>query len=211
MLRVEARQSKMTTDSYCFCDLTPLYALDILSDEERQWVEQQVADCPELAEELDDYVVATANLAYSVAPMPMADDLKSRLGDRLGLDLSEPLADLPAEPPAEPLWPDFLTVRAQDLVWQPHDVPGVKMALLHVDPVKRELVGVLRAEAGVRYPMHRHAAVEELYMLAGDLIVDNAVYGVGDYIRSQPGTAHGPHTIGGCMFFFRTSMDDEYF
>ena len=208
----------MTTDSYCFCELAPLYGLDILSDEERQWVEQQVADCPELAEELDDYVVATANLAYSVAPMPLADDLKSRLGDRLGLDLSEPVADvpteLPSEPstelPAEPLWPDFLMVRAQDLVWQPHDVPGVEIALFHVDPVKREVVGVLRAEAGVRYPMHRHAAVEELYMLAGDLVVGTAVYGAGDYIRSRPNTAHDPYTIEGCMFFFRTSMDDEY-
>jgi len=46
-------------------------------------------------------------------------------------------------------------------------------------------------------------------MLEGDLSIDGQIYGKGDYIRSLPGSIHHPHTVGGCMFFFRTSLDDE--
>ncbi|MGI0484227.1 cupin domain-containing protein [Pantanalinema rosaneae CENA516] len=84
------------------------------------------------------------------------------------------------------------------------------MAIVHRDEVKRELAGFLRAEPGVRYPFHRHAAIEEIFMLEGDLVVGDEVYGAGDYIRSHPGSSHAPYTNGGCRFFFHTSIDDEY-
>jgi hypothetical protein len=193
----------MTHDNDCFCDLAPLYALDLLCQQDTAWVEQQVADCPDLAEELADYEAAVTALAYSAPPQPMADDLKTRLFDRLGLELS-------GEVPSEPLPKEFLAVRSQDLKWQPHLIPGVQIAILHTDEVKREIVGFLKAEPGVRYPYHRHAATEELFMLEGDLLIANEVFGPGDYIRSRPGSAHAPYTHGGCRFFFRASMDNEY-
>jgi anti-sigma factor ChrR (cupin superfamily) len=84
------------------------------------------------------------------------------------------------------------------------------IAIVHRDEIKRELVGFLQAEAGVRYPCHRHAAMEEIFMLEGDLVIGDEVYGAGDYILSHPGSSHTPYTQGGCRFFFHTSMDDEY-
>lgn len=83
------------------------------------------------------------------------------------------------------------------------------IARLHIDLVEREAVGLFRAEPGVRYPLHHHANVEEIFMLQGDLILGNKVYGSGDYIRSVPSSTHAPETHGGCMFFFRTSLHDE--
>jgi ChrR Cupin-like domain len=195
----------MMSDSYCFCELAPLYALDMLSEAERRWVEQQVEECPEIAAELSDYQSAAMMLPYEAPPILLSGKLKTQLFERLGLE--EPA---PPPIPATPTVPAFLGVRSQDLKWKPHKTPGVTMAIMHIDRVERVMVGVLRAEAGVYYPMHRHAAVEELYMLSGDLICDNEVYGAGDYIRSHPGSAHAPHTTQGCMFYFRTSMDDEY-
>ncbi len=106
---------------------------------------------------------------------------------------------------------DRLTVRFQDLAWQPYRVPGVTVAILHLDLAKREAAALLRAEPGVQYPIHRHAVDEEIYMLEGDLIIDGQVYGAGDYIRSKPTSTHAPSTAGGCMFFVRTSLHDEYF
>lgn len=195
----------MATDDYCFCELAPLYAIDALSPGEREWVEQQVSACPELAEELTAYQTAVTALPYAATTPPEASfnpNLKARLFERLDLELSPPLE--PAAPPRA------AAIRAQDLDWQPHPTPGVMVAILHRDEVKREIVGVLRAEPGVQYPLHRHAAFEEIFMMAGDLIVGNEVYGAGDYIRSTPGSSHAPYTTGGCRFFFRTSMDDEY-
>ncbi|WP_431655780.1 cupin domain-containing protein [Pantanalinema rosaneae] len=100
--------------------------------------------------------------------------------------------------------------QSQNLDWTPHATPGVTVAIVHRDEVKRELAGFLRAEPGVRYPFHRHAAIEEIFMLEGDLVVGDEVYGAGDYIRSHPGSSHAPYTNGGCRFFFHTSIDDEY-
>jgi anti-sigma factor ChrR (cupin superfamily) len=135
----------------------------------------------------------------------MAADLKNRLFESLDLDTPEP----PTNQETATVNP-FFAVRSQNFNWQPHDVPGVAIAILRIDEIKREIVGVFRADPGVHYPCHRHAAIEELYMISGDLIINDQVYGAGDYIRSQPGSVHCPYTNGGCMFFFHTSMDDEY-
>ena len=199
----------MDTGNDCFCELAPLYALGLLSEQERAWVEQQVAECPDLAAELSGYQSAVTAIAYQVPALPMAASLKNRLFDRLSLDVP------PAAPLPDPRSPDLtdvshLAVRSQDLDWQPHSVPGVTIAIVHSDEAKREITGFLRAEPGARYPFHRHAAIEEIFLMAGDLVVGDEVYGAGDYIRSLPGSSHAPYTNGGCQFFFHTSMDNEY-
>lgn len=101
-------------------------------------------------------------------------------------------------------------VRSKDLRWRPYPTPGVEIAILHENTERREVSGLLRAQPGVHYPFHRHAATEELYMISGDLRIGDAIYGPGDYILSVQGSVHGPWTETGCMFFFRSSMDDEY-
>lgn len=197
----------MDTENYCFCELAPLYVLDLLGEQERAWVEQQIAECPDLAEELLSYESAATALPYSTPVLPMSDKLKDRLFDRLGLD-SPPLETIPV-PQSTPSAP-HLAIRAQELDWQPHPTLGVMIAIVHRDEATRELVGFLKAEPGVCYPWHRHAATEEIFMMEGDLVIGNEVYGAGDYIRSQPGSSHAPFTNGGCRFFFHTSIDDEY-
>ena len=191
-------------ENYCFCELAPLYALDLLEEPERQWVEQQVLECPDLEVELQEYQQAVTAIPYSLPSLPIAPDLKNRLFDRLGLDAPE----------ASLIEPDNFVVhtivRSQELQWRPHSVLGVRVAIIHRDEQKREVTGLLQAEPGVHYPFHRHATVEEIYMLEGDLIIGTQSYGAGDYIRSHTGSSHAPYTQGGCKFFFRTSMDDEY-
>lgn len=193
----------------CFCDLAPLYALDLLAESEKATVEQAIDQCPELAEELASYESAATAMAYDVPVLPMATSLKNQLFDRLGLDA--PAASIrpePVSPVQRP--PSYSAVRSQDLNWQPYSTPGVLIAIVHRNKVTRELIGFLKAEPGVCYPLHRHAAIEEIFMMEGDLVIEDQVYGAGDYIRSLPGSSHAPHTNGGCRFFFHTSIDDEY-
>lgn len=198
----------MKLNDACFCELAPLYALDLLDEQERRVVEEQIAERPDLATELAEFQAAVAAISYSTPSVPMAADLQERLFQRIGQPMP---SDEPVTQVASSLVvPPELVMRSQNIVWQPHPVPGVMIATLHVDPVKREITGLLRAEPGVRYPLHRHAAIEEMFMLEGDLAIAGQVYGAGDYIRSHPGSSHAPETRGGCMFFFRTSLDDEY-
>ncbi|OKH46962.1 anti-sigma factor [Calothrix sp. HK-06] len=194
----------MAIENNCFCELVPLYVLDLLADSKRVWVEREIQQSPELAEELAYYQIAATAIPYSAPVAPMASDLKDRLFARLQL-----------APPSQPPQPEnteksLTAIRFQDLEWQPYCIPGVEIANLNIDNTKRELVGILRAQSGVCYPLHGHGEGEEIFMLEGDLVVDNKVYGAFDYIHSEPGPSHTPHTIGGCMFFFRTSINDEY-
>ncbi|GAB4179760.1 MAG: cupin domain-containing protein [Coleofasciculaceae cyanobacterium] len=191
-----------------FCELAALYALDVLDEQERQLVEDYIAQFPEHQNELDGFGDAVTAMGYGVPEVMLPANLKERLFERIADEASEPNIDVRPIPPIAADLPLF-TVRAADLKWEPHRVPGVTVAKLYEDPVKRELVCLLRAEPGVYYPAHRHATAEEIFMLEGDLAIDEQVYGKGDYIRSAPGSIHSPYTPNGCMFFIRTSLDNE--
>lgn len=72
----------MTDNHRCFCELVPLYVLDLLDFEDRLWVEDRIAECPDLAEELANYQAAVGAIPYTAPPVPMSADLKKRLFDR---------------------------------------------------------------------------------------------------------------------------------
>jgi hypothetical protein len=197
----------MNSDRRCFCELAPLYTLDLLDLEERLWVEAQVLECPDLAEELASYQTAVGLLPYAAPPMPMSADLKDRLFDRLGLAPIE--AEASSSPAVSPD-PAMFAVRSGDRQWQPHRMPGVEVAVLFNDTVNRMRSLVVKVAAGVTYPLHQHHGIEEIYMLEGELDLFGEIYLAGDYIRSHPNSCHAPSTSTGCMFLIRTSIDDNY-
>jgi anti-sigma factor ChrR (cupin superfamily) len=197
----------MKAEYRCFCELAPLYALDLLEIEDRLWVEAQVLECPDLAEELASYQVAVGLVPYAAPTIPMAADLKDRLFARLGLDPVESIAD-PA--PVVPPIPDTIAIRSRDLQWQPHRTEGVEIAVLFQDEVNRMRSLVVKVAAGVKYPLHQHQSIEEIYMLEGELSLYGEIYLAGDYIRSHPNSIHSPSTDTGCMFLIRACMDDRY-
>ncbi len=199
----------------CFCDLAPLYALGVLDHESRQWVEQQIADSPELAAELAQYQIAVTAMPYGVEALPSIDQMqviKGKLFDRLQLDLpAQPaLTPSPAAVAASSFVP-FFTMRSAGLQWEKSGIPKVETATLYQDAAKREKTGLLRAEPDMHYPAHHHGGVEEIYMLSGDLTLEGVTYYAGDYIRSAAGSDHAAaYSAEGCMFFFRSSLDDRY-
>lgn len=73
----------MNTENRCFCELAPLYALDLLTAEERAWVEQQAAASPELMAELAELQETVGALSYSVPVVSVPSNLKDRLFERL--------------------------------------------------------------------------------------------------------------------------------
>ena len=48
---------------------------------------------------------------------------------------------------------------------------------------------LVRLAPGAEYPPHRHAGIEELYLLHGELTIDDKKLYPGDYNRGEPGTA----------------------
>jgi len=66
--------------------------------------------------------------------------------------------------------------------------PGISCNLLATDAEKDRVSMLVRLAPGAAYPPHRHAGVEELYLLDGELMIDDKTLRPGDYNRALPGT-----------------------
>jgi len=192
-------------ENHDLSELAALAALGMLEEPQGRDLAAQLAEIPELGEIVQDYQTAFAAMAYAAPTAPIPAGLKQRLFESL-----EDVSGLPA-PTEDILLATPMSVKQlTDLRWKPYLVPGVQVARLHVDKQKREVAYLMRAEAGVCLPVHRHAQVEEILILEGDLSIEQKAYGQGNYIRSLPGSLHSPQTVGGCLAFVRTSLDDEW-
>jgi anti-sigma factor ChrR (cupin superfamily) len=191
-----------------FRELAALYALDLLDESDRRIVEDAIASSPELQNQLAEFRAAVAAIPYSTPTAPIAADLKKRLFERIASDVSTQ----DTTPVASQLISasvSALREQVAEVSWKPYSIPGIMVGKLRVDTNRREIACFMRAEAGVRFPAHRHAGEEEIVVLEGDLSVDGKTYGRGGYIRSAPGSVHSPETLEGCTIFVRTSLDNE--
>lgn len=112
-------------------------------------------------------------------------------------------------PGAEPL-PGLLTVAPDDGDWEPIGVPGIRVRQLFVDHDRDLVTMLVRMDAGATYPPHRHADVEECYVVAGDLQVAGESLGPGAYQRAASGSVHVEQsTRAGCTLLIVSSTQDE--
>jgi anti-sigma factor ChrR (cupin superfamily) len=99
------------------------------------------------------------------------------LWDRLAARVADDIGRAPVQPTTsdwrEPAWDDV--------------APGIECKLLASAPDRVTML--VRLAPGAEYPPHRHAGVEELHLLDGELWIDERRLQPGDYSRAEPGTA----------------------
>ena len=78
--------------------------------------------------------------------------------------------------------------QAPEAEWE-EVAPGIFCTLLTRDADLDRVAMLVRLAPGIEYPAHTHAGVEELYMLEGELTVDDRNLAAGDYLRSEPGSS----------------------
>lgn len=89
-------------------------------------------------------------------------------------------------------------------------VPGITCKLLSRDAEFGRVSMLVRLAPGIAYPPHRHAGVEELYLLEGELWIEQRKLLPGDFSRAEPGTLDQRVWSGtGCMCLLITSSSDE--
>ncbi len=94
--------------------------------------------------------------------------------------------------------------------WVETQVPGVSFKTLFEDRERRFATALVRMAPGSSYPSHRHAGIEECYVISGDVSLGDHTFGGGDYLVSQVGSIHPPHeTDGGCVLLIVSSQDDQ--
>lgn len=87
--------------------------------------------------------------------------------------------------------------------------PGISCKLLATDPDRRVISMLVRLDPGADYPPHRHAGIEELHLLDGQLWIDARLLHPGDYSRAERDT--GDKRVWsetGCICVLITSIDD---
>jgi anti-sigma factor ChrR (cupin superfamily) len=186
-----------TSHSHDHVESLFLYALHALPSDEARAVEARISECAHCRDEME----SLRPLVSSFVSWPtdvlrpsasLWDRLARRVADEAG---TQPLLPAPQQSP-EPEW--FAAA------------PGISCKLLATDTEKKRVSMLVRLAPGTDYPSHRHAGVEELHLLDGELMVDAKKLYPGDYLRSDAGSVdRRVWSETGCTCVLMTSIDDE--
>jgi quercetin dioxygenase-like cupin family protein len=172
-----------------------LHALGALPASEVSIVEARISACAECRQEremigpiIDTFVTWPTDILRPPA------SLWERLSERIAAETgAAPLAAPPR--PAEPEWEEAAS--------------GISVKLLAMDPDSDRVSMLVRLAPGAAYPPHRHAGIEELYLLHGELMIDERKLFPGDYNRAEPNTVdHRVWSETGCTCVLLTSTRD---
>ncbi|HEY1889465.1 MAG TPA: cupin domain-containing protein [Steroidobacteraceae bacterium] len=177
-------------------ELISLYVLRALPASETSLVEEHLASCPECRQHLESlYPVAGLMRSWPEDILRPPGSTWSRLQERLGEEASE-----------DSVLPEVLAWREPE--WE--DVaPGISCKLLATDTERDRVSMLVRLAPDTAYPPHRHAGVEELFLLNGELWIDDLKVYPGDYHRAEPGSDDKRVWSGtGCTCVLITSPGD---
>jgi anti-sigma factor ChrR (cupin superfamily) len=179
-----------------FRELVLLYVLEALPASEWPAVETHVATCADCRHEMETLrPIVGAFVSWPTDILRPSASLWDRLARRIAAETGqEPMVPAPREQ-AEPEWQEA--------------APGISCKLLATDTEKDRVSMLVRLAPGVAYPPHRHAGVEELYLLDGELIIDDKKLYPGDYNRAEAGSAdQRVWSETGCTCVLLTSIKD---
>ena len=181
------------------CDQTervPEYVLHALPASEVPVVEAHISVCAECRQEMEmlrpivDFFISWPTDVLFPSP-----SLWGRLVGRIAAETGE-----------EPVVPTTRQWSEQE--WA-EMAPGVSCKLLATDTERGRVSMLVRLAPGTHYPAHTHAGVEELYLLHGELWLNDRKLCPGDYNRSEPPSVdEGVWSETGCTCVLIASLAD---
>jgi anti-sigma factor ChrR (cupin superfamily) len=178
-------------------ELLALHALGSLAAEDGAALEAHAAVCESCRADLAALRATVGAFAAwptdVLRPVPaLWDRLAHRIGGAMGRG---PLARSPAAAD-EPAWEQV--------------APGIECKLLASDRESERVSMLVRLAPGAEYPPHRHAGIEELFLLDGELWIDDRLLHAGAYSRAEAGTSdRRVWSPTGCTCVLITSTRDE--
>jgi len=159
-----------------YLELMFLYALRVLPSSEISVLEAHISECADCRQEMETLrPIVGAFVSWPTDVLRPAGSLWERLASRIAAETGqEPVVPAP-ERRAEPDWEEA--------------APGISCKLLATDTEKDRVSMLVRLAPGAAYPSHTHAGVEELYLLHGELMIDDKKLYPGDYNRAEAGSA----------------------
>jgi putative transcriptional regulator len=186
-------------------ELASLYALDAMPQDEKAAYEAHLGKgCTVCANEVAALRRVTGTIGFSVAPVSPPAQLRERLMDAV--------ARTPARRTPGVIYEKdgVFIARPAEMNWKSGGLPGVFQKVLFNDKQRGSYTSMVRMTPGTHYPSHKHAGVEELYLLEGDLRVGEMAMRPGDYCRGEAGSIHDEIvTRTGCLFVVTASHRDQ--
>ena len=191
-----------------------LYSLGSLSQEEKSLFELHLQEgCSECAREIHTFQGVVEDLLVSVPAIAPSANARERLfasiraGDKSAATKEPQLSVAPRGVLLQQ--PGLLIERSSEMPWETV-APGIERRVLFMDLERNYITALVQVQPGTSYPSHRHASVEELLVLEGDLHVHGVVMRAGDYCRGEPDSIHDiTFSESGCRLLLRTSLHDE--
>jgi len=90
-------------------------------------------------------------------------------------------------------------VRPQEMDWKPSQFEGVEIKVLYENKEAGEMTCLLRWQPGTTLPMHKHAELEQSYVLAGSFSDHDGIARAGDYVWRKKDSLHETHSAEGCV------------
>lgn len=188
-----------------------LYALGSLSAAESGALQKHLdSGCEVCSECLRAMTETAGELGLAADPVAPDPELRERL---LARARSQSPAGFPLPPERKGVLLDrdgVLVATSSGMDWSEGPLPGIWLKRLFEDDARERYTALVKMGPGVRYPSHRHAAAEELFLLDGELIVEGLRMVPGDYCRGEPGSVHGEvYSETGAIFIVMASKRDE--
>ena len=177
-------------------DLVFMYALQALPASEVALVGERLATCAECRQEMEAlHPVVDSLSAWPTDVLRPSASLWERLAGRIAAEKGEQ-PPLPSPPRwAEPEWKEV--------------APGISCKLLATDTEKNRVSMLVRLAPRTEYPPHRHAGLEELHLLHGELMIGDRKLYPGEYNRAEAGSVdHRVWSETGCTCVLVTSYRD---
>jgi len=159
------------------CDQTAqiaAYVMNALPPDEATAFEGHIESCPQCRHELESLRPVADSFVFwpsdGVQPPP---SLQERLARRIAAETGETVA-VPVRQWDEPEWEEV--------------APGIFCKLMANDTKAHRVSMLVRLLPGVEYPPHTHAGLEELFLLDGELWIDDRKLYPGDYNRAEAGS-----------------------
>jgi anti-sigma factor ChrR (cupin superfamily) len=173
-----------------------LYALRALPAGEASVVGAHIAGCAGCRQEMETLrPIIRALVAWPGEELSPPTALWERLSQRIAADTGQPPVSAAAPRGPQPEWREA--------------APGISIKLLASDAERHRVTMLVRLAPGAEYPPHRHAGIEELHLLQGELMIGDRTLYPGDYHRAEPGTVdHGVWSETGCTCVLLTSSRD---
>jgi anti-sigma factor ChrR (cupin superfamily) len=173
------------------------YVVRALPAGEAAAFEAHLESCSQCRQELETLrPVADSFVLWPTDVLRPPSTLQERLAQRIAAETGQDLTPPPARNWHEPAWEQVAS--------------GIFCKLMATDTQAHRVSMLVRLLPGVEYPPHTHAGLEELFLLDGELWIDDRKLYPGDYNRAEAGT--GDKRVWsetGCTCVLVTSTQDR--